>query len=758
MSMHMMKSDQGCGCGGGSDGGCGCGSSGGDVCSDVNFKRPRFFAGQLLTEDDLQALTDYVVGKNRMHNRFLWGDGVVCGLSVTCEPCEEGSVSVAPGYALDCCGNDIMVPCKETVDLKALLRDLRKRQLAGYDCGDPCDDGYGDVQSYGLYLTYTETLEDPVAPFASGDPCGQQACEPTRVCEGYKFELRCDCATSDGPDVWKRIKACIGDLRQAGMAVSKAQSAQVQAEQILKASSILQAEKSVPFDNESLDFLVAAPALLQMAEVAEIEAEDGGDAKLPDELALRREIAQLQLVTGAVTRLNLTPDFKSEGVDIDEVTKTVRDAGMKASARIAALGPRILSTPAARAEAEDTVRLAQKFLAEELPEEQLSTVEARMVALNAPVSVAQLSRLQIDASLLRDWLLDRLGKGGNRTRCDLYERLRCIRITPPTETSSNLAEPAVTAGVVIELLRILLEYLIDCICLALNPPCQPCDDKGVLLACVKIRDCEVVDICNMSRRHVLTPVAMRYWLPPIKSIGKLVEKFCCEFDVGKLFRGKEKPKEKGQEIPLEDLKLSQINAQPIVASMAPIVSALDVNADDALLLERFSLTPADLENVSTFSSNLALLTGRTTLGTELRARSETIGSVLQDRASGLFAPKPVGGDMVFQSSKGGQAERAAPVSDNALEKRIGTLVEKRVAENANELRAELGDEIGNSVAVRLTEDIPSLVTAELTAGRLRHAVGNSSTVKELKADNERLTSELKALSKAVKALQAGGNA
>ena len=100
------------------------------------FVRPNFFAGQLLTEDDLQALTGYVTGKDRLHNRLLFGPGVVCGLDVACDPCGGGTVTVRPGYALDCCGNDIVVGCPERVDVNALVHDLRVRSL-GADCGDP---------------------------------------------------------------------------------------------------------------------------------------------------------------------------------------------------------------------------------------------------------------------------------------------------------------------------------------------------------------------------------------------------------------------------------------------------------------------------------------------------------------------------------------------------------------------------------------------------------------------------------------------
>src|SRR5207248_4073700 len=81
------------------------------------YVRPQFFAGQLLTEDDLQALTNYVVAKDRLRARYLEGDGVVCGLLVQCHPTKTGWVRVAAGYALDCCGDDIVVACDEDLDI-----------------------------------------------------------------------------------------------------------------------------------------------------------------------------------------------------------------------------------------------------------------------------------------------------------------------------------------------------------------------------------------------------------------------------------------------------------------------------------------------------------------------------------------------------------------------------------------------------------------------------------------------------------------
>src|SRR5215212_1911114 len=71
--------------------------------------RPRFFAGQLLTEEDLNRLDHYIVAKQKLHNRYLHGWGVVCGLDVVCDDCNSGSVIVQSGYALAPCGEDVIV-------------------------------------------------------------------------------------------------------------------------------------------------------------------------------------------------------------------------------------------------------------------------------------------------------------------------------------------------------------------------------------------------------------------------------------------------------------------------------------------------------------------------------------------------------------------------------------------------------------------------------------------------------------------------
>jgi hypothetical protein len=87
-----------------------CPACGGVEC----FCRPRFFAGQLLTDEDLNLLEHYVVEKNKLHNRYLHGHGIVCGLDVVCDACGTQTVVVKTGYALSPCGDDIVV-CKDTI-------------------------------------------------------------------------------------------------------------------------------------------------------------------------------------------------------------------------------------------------------------------------------------------------------------------------------------------------------------------------------------------------------------------------------------------------------------------------------------------------------------------------------------------------------------------------------------------------------------------------------------------------------------------
>jgi len=221
VAKYTNSVSQGCSACGGAHGAseCACGGCGCSSCESPmrGYARPRFFSGQLLTEDDLQSLIDYVVAKNQLHNRMLFGAGVVCGLRVELDPCDHQRVRVGSGYALDCCGNDISVPCEVELNVVELLRALQRER--GVDCGEPCEEQKGGDarpaeerrRCYCLYVRYCEQGTDLVVPYDSGDSCGASDCQETRVREGFRFELRC-------PPV--RVRRDLGKLTNSGFFAS----------------------------------------------------------------------------------------------------------------------------------------------------------------------------------------------------------------------------------------------------------------------------------------------------------------------------------------------------------------------------------------------------------------------------------------------------------------------------------------------------------------------------------------------------------
>lgn len=375
-----------CSCGGGASKPCSCGGIG---CQTDTMIRPRFFAGQLLTEDDLQSLEDYVLAKNRLHNRHLFGAGVVCGLEVLCDPCGGGHVAVQPGYALDCCGNDISLDCRLSLDINAMVRDLRRDQLGGYDCGDPCAEQQQNLtnamqpavqpgqpgkpvepppREYCLYVRYCEQESDPVSPYAVDEPCNGP-CEPSRIREGIRFELRCPQSASPEPELITSILHCFHDVIG------------------IEAMSV---------DALNLD-------------------------------SLRTQVA----------------------------------AGVTAAAR--------------------------------------------------------------SFKDLRARLLDVVDRSPHLVKCKLREKILAVPTpVPVSETGASNADPPTTPA----LNAVFLEVLMECICMALNPPCTPCDDTGVKLACIKVQHCDVIEICNMSRHFVLAPASLRYWLS-FAEIERMLAAACC---------------------------------------------------------------------------------------------------------------------------------------------------------------------------------------------------------------------------------------
>ena len=249
---------------------CCCGGKTACECPECTglecLERPRFFAGQLLTEKELGSAQDYVRAKNRLHNLHLHGWGVVCGLEVVCHEC-EGWVTVSPGYAIDPCGEDIIV-CQEhplnVIEMIRRCKEARRRRRRA-DCdpirgrNDPdCQDR---EEHWCITLRYAEQEGRPTTALRReacdrcgcgpgcrcGCPChGEEAggkdrccggerpsgvrsgvgrtvsaCEPTRILETYCLEIceapedYCEGFESEAEKAWKaKFAACFEGLKK----------------------------------------------------------------------------------------------------------------------------------------------------------------------------------------------------------------------------------------------------------------------------------------------------------------------------------------------------------------------------------------------------------------------------------------------------------------------------------------------------------------------------------------------------------------
>jgi hypothetical protein len=125
---------------------------------------------------------------------------------------------------------------------------------------------------------------------------------------------------------------------------------------------------------------------------------------------------------------------------------------------------------------------------------------------------------------MRDWLIERLEQQG-ATHCTLLCELMALVLPGQGSVDETGASALSSAGEFLSCAT--QEVLRSCFCNSLIPPCAPCEDAGVLLACLTVKDCQVVDICNLDRKFVITGPNIRYWFPEIGRMGEVLEKWCC---------------------------------------------------------------------------------------------------------------------------------------------------------------------------------------------------------------------------------------
>lgn len=520
----------------GTAGACHCGAS---ACSDdvddagchaSGLVRPVFFAGQLLTEEDLQALTGYVVAKNRLHNRHQVGAGVVCGLDVAIDPCHGRFIRVAPGYALDCCGNDITVPCPvEQLDVIQMIQDLRAKIRGGYDCGDPCQQHQQEndkakaaadpqqpaaaaapppLQEYDLYIRYCERKSDLVMPYEV-ESCGASNCKPSRIQEGFTFELRCAPPEKSKPQgkpsqLDHAPQASLKDRvteRFQNDPSSNLADALIPALSTLEAlhKSFVQADK-IKRTADAFTGQFKTDALAELRKMS---------APFPPNLSAAEKIQICHKLVTWAFRTKLVSD-QSWDTDLQHIKAAMGRAGQH------------LIDMANDGEASEDVKQLKTLL------DQHANMPADSLEMQGALAGEMLTRKDVDEKLtnlnaLRLKVLQ-LGKDGFlHVDAKAQQSLRApIEVLPPTASLHDIRARREAA---LKLALVVLINRLRPLCESFLPPCPSCDDPVVRLArlTVDLGQCSVTDVCSLKRDYALTGMSLRYWF------GGILERFLAAF-------------------------------------------------------------------------------------------------------------------------------------------------------------------------------------------------------------------------------------
>ena len=213
-----------CGCGGGCGSGCRDHHKPEACCGLTCFERPQYFCGQLLSDQDLTLQENYFREKNKLYHRTIDGFGVVCGLRMRCEPNCNGHILIGDGYAIDCCGNDLVVCSPRNYDV---IGELRKRKWL-IERGDECcgdenrDRDNCDIkQCFYIGICYAEERAEFVTPYTTDCSPAPGPCQPTRIHEGVKFEIYDKRPERPNPllKMEKRIERCFSMFREGQFAL-----------------------------------------------------------------------------------------------------------------------------------------------------------------------------------------------------------------------------------------------------------------------------------------------------------------------------------------------------------------------------------------------------------------------------------------------------------------------------------------------------------------------------------------------------------
>jgi hypothetical protein len=123
-------------------------------------KKPAYFHGQLLLQDDFIDEQRYHAHERARHSLNLHGWGVVRGLDVI--RAGDTAVSVSSGYAIDGRGREVVFGQSETLDLSAFPPSSQVQITASYETEQPSKD-HSRMEYYGVLAASTGIEEAAVS-------------------------------------------------------------------------------------------------------------------------------------------------------------------------------------------------------------------------------------------------------------------------------------------------------------------------------------------------------------------------------------------------------------------------------------------------------------------------------------------------------------------------------------------------------------------------------------------------------------------
>ncbi len=164
--------------------------SSGETCRPRPLVQPRFFPDQILNDADLNALVAWAGEKAQLH-RYREGWGVVCGLRVGLAAGGD-RLAVAPGYAIDSCGRDVIVCTDDCRRAEIAISDV----VAGLAAACAPSDGPFPLACYENKRKHIRVVDVSVHYRATGEAgratrgCEPVRCQNSRTREGYELVWR----------------------------------------------------------------------------------------------------------------------------------------------------------------------------------------------------------------------------------------------------------------------------------------------------------------------------------------------------------------------------------------------------------------------------------------------------------------------------------------------------------------------------------------------------------------------------------------